>query len=1520
MFQKQKIQINYGLLLATIALLLFAVAVLFLVQRYQHARSVDRLDQQSRDEIASQDYQRAVKSLEKLILFRPEVQSYRIEYAECFDQIASTFPEFQRSVGLSTAALVICQSEDKFSDQIPLIRGRLLKRFIQTGRYEDAVEQISRLVGTQVDLDLQRNYCLSKTHLWLEQRSYQIASGISSSFPNWFATLVSMPPVDLLVKTHVEIPDDFEVAGLLVDLCLGDPAKLAGSFLAGESRESLKTRAIGIVERLVAKRPRDPLTWLLRYEVSSRDSKLGLSEQDIERAVELGVDDGKILLIAGKLYFERAKRVSGISNRGLRTQYLQRALELLESAQKLNPKETQIYLNMGDVHGLLGEPEKAIAVWANAKRLCDDRVIQLEFKIADSLIGLNRLDEALAALESMDQTLNKELAVLNRYEQSAFTRQSRECWARYYLAVGNFQKGANTLLDILASGKELDSVNQAATHSALGDCYRQVEQYDLAASTYEQAVQILPSSNEFRRRAAGAWFSAGRLSEAYKHFLLVEPKEATDWIQICDVILEIQRQNGQDPSYWFTFDKGIAETKRIVALNPDALRRIWLLEVMQLDASVMRVPDATRPSSIQVAADQLWEIVQRENFESDVLRAAIVRWKAWNQKQYLAQTGQALLAKTGDNTTPIRRAELLSVLGNDTQALEILENELKTEPENQSVQDALKRIELTKLPASKAIQEIRELKKGGWFSARNLAWSTLKRPIVFTEEEIKNPELQAKRIEARLDELRALEELLKDFEGPEGTEWRYIKGRRLLAETTDVQKLNSIELLDLAGYLDRKRPEWPETHLLAGLIAERQQNRVQAIREYNYAIQYGNKDIDTYERLVNLLYQQGLLSDARVALDRLGKRAYESRALSAISLEMASEKPDDQLSAAREGTRIRPKDPMSWTWLAQILELQSREQTQEERSEAIKKAEAAFEQAADLAKPADLRVVMARFNFYQATQNAQGQQVILEQIQQNKQIDPGTQLIAIGQIHEAFGELQKAIEDYRRAISLGVNELELRTRITGLLVQDGRLEDAIKNLQETMQRFPQNTATRRRLATLLANRSLDEDWQQVAQLLSPSEQTNSPEDIRLQVMLLSQKNDLANLEKAQALLERVVELPGVRTDEDQFQLASLYMRSAKLLEQVPGRELDVLQTQEAAGRMLKVVASGPSPKPEYIYTYADYLIRQKRFFDAVEESQKLDSIAPGAFPGVLLRARISKIEGNQQAAKKTILAWVEEKRQTETSGNATARLASYLVQAGQALEIVGEQEESRKLLKEAYNLDKRAGVNYIRSILLTDDQSTRNNAVRFMMDRLKTEASKESAVLLSLLIRKGDTDEDLIATAQKELVDYSASQSDDRKIQQSLADLWIWKGNESQAIETFRRIVQDRPNDVIALNNLAMLLADSPTKAQEALPLINRAIELVGTKATLMDSKAYVLLRLGRYEEAISILSALLAKNDSPSVRFHLYQAYLKSSQTQLANELLPTIDLAALRKSPLTQSDRQGLQQLEAAASKELQ
>jgi tetratricopeptide (TPR) repeat protein len=1509
MYRSKKLEINYRLLAWTVFFL--AVFAMIGVVGYvlQQSRSVAKLESQSNKLLKDKNYNEAFEKLRLLTKLKPKDGSKKLQLAFCADEIAdNTSQGIQEVVKLNMAALAICQADAKLEGNIPEIRQRLIKRLSQLGRFEDAIDQINRLVGPKVDLELQRCYTIAKVRLWLDGRGLDAASGSSTGLPNWFESLVALPPVDLLFKTHVEVSDDFEIAGMLVDLCLGDPAKLGGSILAGESRDTLKTRAQSIVERLVSDRPQDPYAWLLRYEISSRDAKVGLSEEDIERAVGLGKNDYKVLLVAGKLYLDRAKRVIGISNRLRREQYLNRALELFESSKAINPREAQTYLNIGEIQGLMGDLDKAIETWRDGKRVCSERVSPLDFRIADALVGQKKIAEAGEALTLMDQSFRSEFLILDRSERAAFTRQASESWARYHVANGDFQVATKLLEDLLAKQNDLDAVNRAGTYSTLGDCYRQTGQFDRSASAYEQAILLSPNNQEYRRRAAGAWFSAGRYLESYKQHLLVEPKEPNDWVQICDVILEIQRQSGQDSNYWFTFEKGISETRRLMTLNPDAFQATWLLEILQIDANVMRAYDATRMSVIRSASEQLWEVVEREKFSSDPLRAAIARWKAWEQPTYLSKVSESLKTELDSVVSTVEKAELLTILGSDLQAKELLEKGLQEQPDNGLIQEAVRRFELINMPFEKAVGSIRSLKIGGWMAARRLAWSTLKRPMVLSPQEQRDQELRAKRIADRFSELKTVEELLEEFEGPEGTEWRYIKARRLLAEATDPEKLNAIELLDLLGFLDRKRPEWPETHLLTAMFYETQGNRSRAIRGYRNAIQFGNNDLNTYERLVNLLYEQGLISDASVVLERLGNRAYASRPLAAISLQLASESDRDQLASAQFGTQMRPQDPMAWVWLAEVIELQCRNQPDQIRQEAIASAEAAFDKAAALSKPEDLRVAMARFNFYHAIDNNEGQKTVLDQIQQSPTIDPAVQSVAVGQIHESLGQTEQAIEDYRKAISLGANDLELRTRITQLYVKDDRLEEAVVNLRETYDRHPEDAPTRRRLATLLANRSLDEDWQEVSELLSPREQSNSPDDVRLQVVLLSQKNDINSLQQAQSLLERLVELPNVRTDGDRFQLASLYMRTSRLLEFSPGREIEAVQTQEAIGRMLKLVASGAAPKPEYVYTYADYLIRQKRFFDAIEESQKLDAIAPGSFPAMLLKARLTKLDGKKDAAVYTVMAWLEDKRKADGSSENPTKTAEYLVRAGQALQILEEPAESQKLLREAYKLDPRAGINYIRSVLLTDDFSTRNNAVRFLMDRLKSEGTNESAVLLSLLIRKGDTDEDLIASAQKQLVEYSVSQKDDRKILQSLADLWVWRGNESQAIETFRRIVQDRPNDVVALNNLAMLLADAPNASEDALQYIDRAIALVGAKPAIIDTKAYVLLRIGKYNEAISIWKALLDKNGKPTIRFHLYQAYLKNNQGEQAKEILSMINFEELRKLPLTTTDQREL------------
>jgi tetratricopeptide (TPR) repeat protein len=359
MRKAQLIRINYSLLGWTVVVLALVALIAFGVQVRQQRRIVTDLEKQVDLLLSEEKYEDAFSKLGVLSMLKPGDLERKLQLALCADKTAGeNSKQIQNAVGLNLAALAICQADSRLEANTPIIRRRLVQRMAQLGRFEDAIDQINRLVDSKVDFELQRYFTICKVRLWLDGRGYESASGDSADLPNWFATLVSMPPVDLLVKTHVEIPEDFEIAGLLVDLCLGDPAKLAGSFLAGDTKEALKTRAQSIVERLVNKRPNDPFSWLLRYEISSRDNKFGLSEADIERAVELGDQNQKVLLVAGKLYLERAKRVIGVSSEQLRQQFLKRSLVLFEAARKLNPLETQAYLNIGEIYGSWVIPTK----------------------------------------------------------------------------------------------------------------------------------------------------------------------------------------------------------------------------------------------------------------------------------------------------------------------------------------------------------------------------------------------------------------------------------------------------------------------------------------------------------------------------------------------------------------------------------------------------------------------------------------------------------------------------------------------------------------------------------------------------------------------------------------------------------------------------------------------------------------------------------------------------------------------------------------------------------------------------------------------------------------------------------------------------------------------------------------------------------------------------------------------------------------------------------------------------------
>jgi tetratricopeptide (TPR) repeat protein len=132
------------------------------------------------------------------------------------------------------------------------------------------------------------------------------------------------------------------------------------------------------------------------------------------------------------------------------------------------------------------------------------------------------------------------------------------------------------------------------------------------------------------------------------------------------------------------------------------------------------------------------------------------------------------------------------------------------------------------------------------------------------------------------------------------------------------------------------------------------------------------------------------------------------------------------------------------------------------------------------------------------------------------------------------------------------------------------------------------------------------------------------------------------------------------------------------------------------------------------------------------------------------------------------------------------------------------------------------------------------------------------------------------------LEDLVRRQSSSTKLRLNLATLRGTERRYDQAESLYREVLGESPNNLEALNNLAWLLAFRPGKEQEALDLIGRAIEIAGSDATLLDTRAVVYIQSGKPDPALESLRDAMATDPQKAVAyFHLARAY------QLANNQL---------------------------------
>lgn len=101
-----------------------------------------------------------------------------------------------------------------------------------------------------------------------------------------------------------------------------------------------------------------------------------------------------------------------------------------------------------------------------------------------------------------------------------------------------------------------------------------------------------------------------------------------------------------------------------------------------------------------------------------------------------------------------------------------------------------------------------------------------------------------------------------------------------------------------------------------------------------------------------------------------------------------------------------------------------------------------------------------------------------------------------------------------------------------------------------------------------------------------------------------------------------------------------------------------------------------------------------------------------------------------------------------------------------------------------------------------------------------------------------------------------------------------------------RSILERDPENADALNALGYTLADRTTRYEEALELIQRALELKPEDHYIVDSMGWVLYRLGRHEEALTHLRRAMELQGDPEIAAHLGEVLWVTGDKKAAKEV----------------------------------
>ena len=493
-----------------------------------------------------------------------------------------------------------------------------------------------------------------------------------------------------------------------------------------------------------------------------------------------------------------------------------------------------------------------------------------------------------------------------------------------------------------------------------------------------------------------------------------------------------------------------------------------------------------------------------------------------------------------------------------------------------------------------------------------------------------------------------------------------------------------------------------------------------------------------------------------------------------------------------------------------------------------------------------------------------------------------------GMAFEENGEMERALDAYRKVLNVDPGQSELASRVAGLLIQQDDFPQAIDVLKDAIKANPNNAEPYQQLAFIYTRylKRTDQaiDYANRAIALNPGDVEGYQRLVEIELAAGQERRALEVLDRALK----------VDTNEPNFwiRLGKLYVAILFKSDSQPKPD-ELKKTNE----VFKRAAENSGDDPGILKDVADYYAASQQLKEAIplyfrvlelqpDDANAREKLATGF---VLTNQRDKAVEMLEQIIKEH-----PEKYQPYDL------LAQVLDEEARSLQRANRLEEAKATFaKVAANYEQSLLINpnhvgtYVRlAELLLGTLKDPERAVKLLGEaRRRFPGAPEIVYYLGIAQREAKQSQQAVATFEEAL--HEAQLEEDAefvnaKFYFNYGAAAEQAGLYDKAADLLRKsIALDPDNSAETFNYLGYMWADHNMNLDEAETMIRRALQSEPNNASYLDSLGWVQFRKGQFDRALNNLlqAAKTAPREDPVVFEHIGDTYLKLNRSREALE-----------------------------------